>query len=102
MTVRIRSSPSPLYGCMGCLIETDLMVDFIHSLFTALQHAFARDNGLPFSPFFARTNRKTGVPDNAVYLTTVSLSFGLPRTLNSQNLPLLLILASSFASAIAS
>lgn len=33
-------------------------------------YAFARDGGLPFSPFFARMNPRTGVPDNAVMFTT--------------------------------
>ncbi|BGP41196.1 hypothetical protein JCM10450v2_005235 [Rhodotorula kratochvilovae] len=34
-------------------------------------HAFARDNGLPFSSFFAKLNPRTGVPDRAVITTSV-------------------------------
>ncbi|GAA6010600.1 hypothetical protein JCM11491_002990 [Sporobolomyces phaffii] len=36
-----------------------------------MTHSFARDHGLPFSKFFAKTNQKTGVPDRAVVLTSV-------------------------------
>ncbi|KZN84309.1 Choline transport protein [Penicillium chrysogenum] len=34
-------------------------------------YAFARDNGLPFSKFFSKVDRKTHVPVNAVLLTLV-------------------------------
>ncbi|GAA6053382.1 hypothetical protein JCM3770_002297 [Rhodotorula araucariae] len=34
-------------------------------------HAFARDNGLPFSSYFAKLNPHTGVPDRAVVATSV-------------------------------
>ncbi|GAA5939946.1 uncharacterized protein JCM15063_004352 [Sporobolomyces koalae] len=36
-----------------------------------MTHSFARDHGIPFSKFFSRSNRKTGVPDRVVILTTV-------------------------------
>ncbi|GAA5907127.1 uncharacterized protein JCM6883_006148 [Sporobolomyces salmoneus] len=43
-----------------------------------MTHAFARDHGLPFSKFFAKSNPKTGVPDRAVLLTsTLVIIFGL-------------------------
>ncbi|KAK4701505.1 choline transport protein, partial [Phenoliferia sp. Uapishka_3] len=43
-----------------------------------MTHAFARDGGIPFSPFFARVHPVTGVPVNAVYLSTVLvIIFGL-------------------------
>ncbi|KAM0755145.1 amino acid transporter [Meredithblackwellia eburnea MCA 4105] len=43
-----------------------------------MTHAFARDGGLPFSPFFAKVSPTTGVPVNAVILTTVLvIIFGL-------------------------
>jgi len=43
-----------------------------------MTHSFARDHGIPFSKFFAKSNPKTGVPDRAVYLTsTLVIIFGL-------------------------
>jgi choline transport protein len=33
-------------------------------------YAFARDGGLPASPFFAKVHKKLDVPLNALYLTT--------------------------------
>ncbi|GAA5832508.1 hypothetical protein JCM11251_001352 [Rhodosporidiobolus azoricus] len=33
-------------------------------------HAFARDRGLPFSTFFSKLNKRTSVPDRAVYFVT--------------------------------
>ncbi|GAA5952667.1 hypothetical protein JCM3765_002240 [Sporobolomyces pararoseus] len=43
-----------------------------------MTHAFARDHGLPFSMFFAKSNPKSGVPDRAVLLTsTLVIIFGL-------------------------
>lgn len=40
--------------------------------------AFARDGGLPASPFFARVHKKLDVPLNALYLTTILvIIFGL-------------------------
>ncbi|GAA6022716.1 hypothetical protein JCM10207_008076 [Rhodosporidiobolus poonsookiae] len=36
-----------------------------------MNHAFARDRGLPFSGFFTRLNSRTGVPDRCVLLTVV-------------------------------
>ena len=58
-----------------------------HSVFAAqgiltgasrMTHAFARDNGLPFSKFFSKTNSKTGVPDRCVVLVT-TLAIGFRR-----------------------
>lgn len=41
-------------------------------------YAFARDGGLPASPFFARVHKKLNVPLNALYLTTaLVIIFGL-------------------------
>ncbi|KAF8308093.1 amino acid transporter [Clavulina sp. PMI_390] len=43
-----------------------------------MTYAFARDGGLPFSPFFARHHHGLGVPVNAILLTTVLVViFGL-------------------------
>ncbi|GAA5938478.1 hypothetical protein JCM10213_003305 [Rhodosporidiobolus nylandii] len=52
-------------------------------------HAFARDHGLPFSKFFAHSNRSTGVPDRAVWFTAVwtiifaLIYFGSSSTFNA-------------------
>jgi amino acid transporter len=34
-------------------------------------YAFARDGGLPASPFFAKVHKRLGLPLNALYLTTI-------------------------------
>ncbi|CZT10709.1 probable amino acid permease 2 (AAP-2) [Rhynchosporium graminicola] len=39
---------------------------------TRMAYAFARDGALPFSPFFAKVNRATNTPINAVWLIVVS------------------------------
>ncbi|KAI5460331.1 gaba permease [Mariannaea sp. PMI_226] len=55
-----------LFFPFGCLLFGAISIVATSSRMT---YAFARDGGLPFSPFFAKVHPTLGLPLNALYLT---------------------------------